>query len=235
MLGNVRRIRTLFSASRYPISCWHADALAGDGDNLAYRFETLFHARLHGEQWRNFYNAQILDAGGSDEEIERYENLMNDALLELDAAVPFQEVFPLSVDYAIPSMQNAEFIVSGAALPGGTRLFRITLRDADPGASGTATHAIGPVAVGAGYVDFQTRSGNIVRMPGHIASPGVVQYGASDFKQVGWWLSVPVGLASIPARIVPLTRHDDEQYDDCDIGECDEDRSHALLMPCGRH
>jgi hypothetical protein len=186
-LFNVLQLRTMFLASRFPISCWHG---AEDSDYFStqqrqYRIEVYFHAWLHGETHRHFYNTSTANSEyplnpflegptRAESELHTWE-----AMEEMTHLADYEEVKPLSVNYTKPTIQTSDFVVSGATILNDKRLFRVTLKDlqlvvrvaSPPPSEGYQydrihSKLIGPIGGGADYEDFRTLTGRILRVPG---------------------------------------------------------------------
>jgi hypothetical protein len=227
-LFNVRQVRSMFLAGHYPIACWHGT----DMDHYAaaqqhqYRLETYFHSLLHGENRRIWYNAQSggkwqeVEVGGLSDAMQREaERKTFLAMRELDIVCPYKEVSPLSLNHELLSIRHADYVISGASLPGNKRLFRVTLRDEQLVASnGTARlhdKIIGPIGTSEEHADFRTVSGRVLRLPGQVvpverfaelagsetfcshlypspdAPPDDCEYHeGSWFTDFGWWVEV---------------------------------------------
>jgi hypothetical protein len=101
------------------------------------------------------------------------------------------------MNYDRPSMQNAEYVVSGASIPGNKRLFRVTLKDMQLAGLEVVNgrnvrlypKLIGPIRDGGGSVDFRLLSGGILRVAGSLVPDNVFPGGTgSQFTDYGWWV-----------------------------------------------
>jgi hypothetical protein len=219
-LESSRDLRTMFLAAHYPIQCWHGREYSGylAAGQPQYRLEVFFHALLHGEAARFWYNAQGAEVGYLPiEDIDQRQSERNTllAMRELDVVCPYK-VLPLSINYAHLSMQRSDYVVSGASLPGGKRIFRVTLKDEQLVATNgdrLYPKLIGPIGGSTDFVDFRTNTGRILRVPGQLVPNARFEeiegstefcealYGTEDeppascathegswFTDFGWWV-----------------------------------------------
>jgi hypothetical protein len=196
-LFNILQLRTMFLASAYPFSCWHGTESSGyyAAQQRQYRLEVYFHAWLHGETHRHWYNTPANDfpndpyitlATRRDAEVQTWK-----AMQEMTLLCPWKDVKPLSINYTKPSIQTTDFVVSGASIPNNKRLFRVTLKDTQlveftgSGYARKYPKSIGHIRSGTDYEDFRTSTGRILRVPGQIKQPGGQP---SNFTDFGWWV-----------------------------------------------
>jgi hypothetical protein len=146
--------------------------------------EVYFHAWLHRETHRHFYNTGYVSTvhpliQNSTELQTHY------AMQEMDTVCPYKELKPLSLNYSPPSMQRSLYVVSGASIPGNKRLFRVTLRTRkriDPSNTIYNPLLLGPLSnPETQFEDFRLLGGQILRVPGQLRW-------TSSFTDFGWWV-----------------------------------------------
>ena len=184
-MGNMRRMRAMFRTSRIPVAVWMKDHISKQANELQMEF--LIHCVLHGVKRFRFYNqsadnwkaASPADAANSQ---LLFENMLQSALEHVNEVMPFTG-HPLGLNYDIIDMRQ-EFVPSGILLSNGNRLFRCTLKPADDGVAATAPTTPGIFdQTFSDRVQFVTRNGEIIEMPGPLVS-------ASVFNTFGFWTLV---------------------------------------------
>jgi len=175
-LSGVRTIRTMFLASNVPIAMWASNYYWGPTRaEKQFMYEWMFHGMLHRLQKLYWYNSQIASGFGdamTDADVLAIEKDMHEAMHEMDMVCPYESaVIPLALNYRTIDLQNDEIIVSGAAIPPNSRLFRVTLK---PGPG------VGLERSDANYSYFRCKSGATARVPGRPIAD-------SNFTDYGWW------------------------------------------------
>ena len=198
LLFNVMQLRTMVLSSDFPLACWHGHVSSGysPARQQQYRLEVFFHSKLHGENHRHWYNTDAVTIINENAQRDS-ELLTHKAMQELDIVCPYQlaDARPLSINYARPSMQSTDFIVSGVSIPGNRRLLRVTLKDRkwfDDNGNPKYASPVGKIreqTTPTMHVDFRTLSGRILRVPGRVLAfpPG----SSSQFQDYGWWIEIP--------------------------------------------
>ena len=175
-LSGVRTIRTMFLASNIPLAMWVSNYYWGPiREHKQFAYEWVFHGMLHRLQKLYWYNSRINSSFGdsmTDVDVLDIEKDMHEAMQEMDTVCPYESaVIPLALNYRTIDLQNDEIIVSGAAIPPNSRLFRVTLK---PGAG------VGPDRSDNNYTYFRCKSGATARVPGRLVA-------GSKFTDYGWW------------------------------------------------
>lgn len=170
-IGNQRRLRTAQIVSNHPSACWLGSSASWalfDGKSYEYMMEQLFHTVLSGVSFMVWYNPNLEGVSAAD-----VSGGMHDALLELEDYVGYEESKPLSVRFNRSNLdwQDSDMLISGMAVPGNKKIFRVTWRDY--GSAGFDREENG-------YCIFRKVDGEEVQIRGTLL--------ASDFNDYGAWV-----------------------------------------------